>query len=66
VSSLFSSHRTDGIVPALLQHGVEHLASHPCCIFRACLAHERTPLAQRQTKVTFIPKPGKTSCTKLY
>jgi hypothetical protein len=29
---------TDGIVPALLQQGVEHLTTHLCHIFRACLA----------------------------
>jgi hypothetical protein len=28
------SAETDGIVPALLQHGLEYLVSHLCCIFR--------------------------------
>jgi hypothetical protein len=28
---------TDGIVPALLQHGAEFLVPHLCCIYRACM-----------------------------
>jgi hypothetical protein len=55
---------TDGIVPSLLQHGVEHLALHLCRIFRACLAYGYVPFAWRQTRVTFIPKPGKAIYTE--
>jgi hypothetical protein len=37
---------TDGIVPALLQKGVDHLVTQLCHIFRACLA------------ISIYPKPG--------
>ena len=49
----------DEIVPAQLQQGIEHLASHLCYLFRACLAKGYIPIACRQVKVTFIPKPRK-------
>jgi hypothetical protein len=60
----FKSATTNGIVPALLQHGVEHLALHLCRIFRACLACGYIPKVLRQTRVTFIPKPRKPSYTE--
>jgi hypothetical protein len=50
---------TDGIVPALLQQGVNYLTTHLCQIFRACLARGYIPTASRQVNVTFIPKPRK-------
>jgi hypothetical protein len=34
---------TDGTVPAVLQQGVNHLMTHLCCIFRACLARGYIP-----------------------
>jgi hypothetical protein len=55
---------TDELVPALLQQGVEYLTTHLCKIFRACLARGYIPIAWRQVKVTFIPKPGKASYTE--
>jgi hypothetical protein len=60
----FRSAGTDGIVPALLQQGVDHLMTRLCHIFRACLARGYIPKAWRQVKVTFIPKPGKANYTK--
>jgi hypothetical protein len=60
----FKSAGTDEIVPALLQHGAEHLAPHLCRLFWACLAYGYIPMAWRQTRVTFIPKPGKASYTE--
>jgi hypothetical protein len=60
----FKLARTDGIVPALLQQGIEHLVAHLCHVFSACLAKEYIPKAWRQVKVTFIPKPGKANYTK--
>jgi hypothetical protein len=60
----FKSAGTDGIVPALLQQRVEHLTTHLCRIFRACLARGYIPKAWRQVKVTFIPKPGKAKYTE--
>jgi hypothetical protein len=55
----FKSAGTDGIVPALLQQGMELLVPHLCRIFRACMVHGFIPTAWKQVKVTFIPKPGK-------
>jgi hypothetical protein len=50
---------TNGIVPALLQQGVEHLMTHLYHIFRACLTRGYIPKVWRQVKAMFIPKPGK-------
>jgi hypothetical protein len=60
----FKSAGTEGIVPALLQQGVEHLVAHLCRIFRACMAYGFIPMAWKQVKVTFIPKQGKLDYTK--
>jgi hypothetical protein len=60
----FKSEGTDGIVTALLHQGVNHLTTHLCHIFTACLARGYIPKAWRQVKVTFIPKPGKANYTK--
>jgi hypothetical protein len=54
----------DGIVPALLQQGVEHQVPNLCCIFRACMSYGFIPTAWRQVKVTFIPKPRKLDYTE--
>jgi hypothetical protein len=61
----FKSAGTNEIVLALLQQGTEHLVLHLCHIFRACLAYGFTPLAWRQVKVTFIPKPRKSHYTDI-
>jgi hypothetical protein len=50
----FKSAGTDGIVPVLLQQGVEHLVPHLCRIFRACMAYGFILTAWRQVKVAFI------------
>jgi hypothetical protein len=55
---------SDGIVPAVLQQRVEHLTTHLCHIFRACLARGYISKAWRQVKVTFFPKPGKANYTE--
>jgi hypothetical protein len=49
----------DGIFPALLQEGREILVPYLVKIFRACLATGYVPIAWRQVKVVFIPKPGR-------
>jgi hypothetical protein len=60
----FKSAGTDGVLLALLQEGVEHLVPHLCRIFRACMAYGFVPMAWRQVRVTFIPKPGKLDYTE--
>jgi hypothetical protein len=60
----FKSAGTDGIVPALLQQGLEHSVPHLCRLFKACMAHGFIPTAWRQVKLTFIPKPRKLDYTK--
>jgi hypothetical protein len=55
----FKSAGTDDIVLALLQQGAEQLVPYLCHVFRACLAYTFTPMAWKQAKATFIPKPGK-------
>ena len=54
----------DEIIPALLQQGLDHLTTHLCRIFRACLARGNTPIACRQVKVTFVLKPGTAKYTE--
>jgi len=55
---------TDGIVPALLQQGVDVLMTHLCHIFRAFLARGWIPKAWRQVKVMIIPGPKKANYTE--
>jgi hypothetical protein len=59
----FKSAGTDGIVPALLQQGAEHVVPHLCRIFRASMVYGFIPTAWRQVRVTFIPKPGELDYT---
>jgi hypothetical protein len=60
----FKSAGTSGILPALLQQGLEHLRAHLCPVFRARLARGYIPKAWTQVNVTFIPKPGKANYIK--
>jgi hypothetical protein len=60
----FKSAGTDGIVPALLQQGIEHLVPQLCRIFRTCMVYGFVPMAWRQVRVTFIPKPGELDYTE--
>jgi hypothetical protein len=60
----FKSVGTDGILLALLQQGAEHVVPYLCRIFRACMAYGFIPMAWRQVKVTFIPKPVKLDYTE--
>jgi hypothetical protein len=41
----YKSAGTDGIVPALLQHGEELLVPHLCRIYRACMVYGFIPMA---------------------
>lgn len=49
--------RMDGIFPALLQRGWDLLSSRLCILLRGSLALAYVPLAWREIKVVFIPKP---------
>jgi hypothetical protein len=53
----FKSAESNGIMPALLQHGTEYFVSPLCHIFRTSLALGYIPVAWIQVKVVFIPKP---------
>ncbi|XP_048507937.1 uncharacterized protein LOC125500199 [Athalia rosae] len=55
----FESPGADGIFPALLQEGGKDPAIRLSIIFRSCLAMRCVPMAWRDVKVVFIPKPGK-------
>lgn len=57
----YKSAGPDLIIPALLQQGIDSIQSLLCSIYRVCLAYGYIPMAWRQTKVVFIPKPGRPS-----
>lgn len=57
----FKAAGSDGIFPALLQHGIDCLAPHMLCIMRGCLVFGYVPKAWRTMRVVFLPKPGKTT-----
>lgn len=62
--SPFKSPGEDGILPALLQKGLDVLVLHLLRIFRICLARGYIPVAWRTVRVVFIPKPGKNDYTQ--
>lgn len=55
----FKSPGPDGIYPALLQHGGEELVERTTDIMRACLRFGYVPKDWRESRIAFIPKPGK-------
>ena len=57
----FKSPGSDGIFPALLQHGVESLLPHLHKLFSSSLALGCVPRSWSGTNVVFIPKPGKST-----
>lgn len=59
--SPFKSPGTDEIFPALLQKSLNSIAKTLQNMFRASLSLGYVPKVWRGTKVTFIPKPGKSS-----
>lgn len=59
----FKSAGPDGIFPALLQWGVEHLIGWLTEIFLACMAIGHCPKGWRRARVVFLPKPGKEDYT---
>lgn len=58
--SPFKSPGGDGIFPALLQRAPDSLHAIVCELLRASLAYGYIPQAWRLSKVTFIPKRGRT------
>jgi len=59
----YKSPGIDGIYPILLQKGLQHLLDPLCAIYRASLALGYIPQIWRASRVTFMPKPGKTDYT---
>lgn len=61
--SPFKSAGPDGIFPALLQWGIDIVVPRLSRIFKASLAHRYIPINWRDSKVRFIPKPGREDYT---
>ncbi|MCP4831423.1 MAG: hypothetical protein GY886_04310 [Gammaproteobacteria bacterium] len=59
--SPFKSAGTDGIFPAMLQHGEDLLVKYLCVLYQTTLALGYIPKSWRRARVVFIPKPGKPS-----
>ena len=51
----------DGLKPIVLQHLPDNAIDFLVLIFKACIALSYTPVAWKNTKVIFLPKPGKAS-----
>ena len=60
----FKSPGIDGVIPVLLQKGIDLLVIPLCHIFRACIALGYIPVAWREVRVVFIPKPGRSNYTE--
>ena len=54
----------DVISPALLQQGIDILASALVKLFRACLTYGYIPISWRTARVVFLPKPGRSQHSK--
>ena len=59
----FKSPGIDGIYPIPLQKGLQHLLDPLCDIYRASFALGYILQTWRTSRVTFMPKPGKTDYT---
>jgi ribonuclease HI len=55
----YKSPGIDGIYPILLQKGIEFLGKYIVEIYRECILTGKSPARWLETKVVFIPKPGK-------
>ena len=51
----------DAIYPILVQVGIEELITPLEVIYRRCLKEEKIPKIWEESRVAFIPKPGKTN-----
>jgi hypothetical protein len=66
--SLFGPHKVsgpNGIKPCVLQHIPASMVSRLTTIFKASIQTGHSPLAWRQSKVVFIPKPGRDDYTRV-
>jgi len=59
----YKSPGEDGILPALVQHGMHYAVTSICKLYRASLATGYIPLSWRIARVSFIPKPGRLDYT---
>ena len=57
----YKSAGTDGIFPAMLQYASKEIIDSLYVIIRACLRFGYVPESWRNSKIVFIPKPGKDS-----
>ena len=55
----YKSPGMDGIYPILLQKGIDFLGKYIVEIYRECILQGKSPARWLETKVVFIPKPGK-------
>ena len=60
----YKSPGMDGIFSALLQQGLNLIASTLCALLRASIALGYIPMVWRDVKVVFILKPGRDSCAQ--
>jgi hypothetical protein len=51
----------DGIFPKMMQEGCDSILGLMTGILRGCMATGYTPVVWRETRVSFIPKPGRKS-----
>ena len=59
----FKTPGQDGVYPILLQKGLQYILRPVCSIYRASLSLGYIPKIWRETRVTFVPKPGKIDYT---
>ena len=57
----FKAPEPDGLYPVLLQKGWNQLEGYYHVIFQACLRHSYAPLAWKEGRGIFLPKPRKES-----
>jgi len=59
----YKSPGEEGILPVLVQHGMQYAATPICKLYRASLATGYIPLSWRIARSPFIPKPGRLDYT---
>jgi hypothetical protein len=61
----FKSARLDGIVPALMQKGLEHLFPHFCGMFRECVEYGSVSLACSKPERCLLQSTGSSIIPRL-